>query len=127
MLLMGILMLLALVFSSDQLVNTVRGFLDNKFTLTQNPLIAPALTGGIINIMRANSRPKIGVPMPRLTSREKEVLELMAKGLMNRDIAQSLFVSEATVKNHVSSILRKLKANVRTEAVVAAIKSGLIS
>jgi DNA-binding NarL/FixJ family response regulator len=60
-----------------------------------------------------------------LTRRELEILELLGQGLRNRDIAQHLFVSEKTVKNHVSSILAKLHVNDRTEAAILANRHGL--
>lgn len=61
-----------------------------------------------------------------LTDREIEVLEMMAKGNNNRTIGQKLFISEKTVKNHVSSILKKLEVNDRTQAVIYAIKKGWV-
>ncbi len=60
------------------------------------------------------------------SSREIEVLELMAKGYSNKDIAASLYFSESTVKTHIQNIFHKLKVNDRTEAVTEAIKQGLI-
>jgi len=62
-----------------------------------------------------------------LTPRETEILRYMAKGFLNKQIAQSLSISEQTIKNHITSILRKLDANARTQAVITAIKRGLIS
>jgi DNA-binding NarL/FixJ family response regulator len=62
-----------------------------------------------------------------LTPRETEILKYMAQGCLNKQIANSLNISEQTIKNHITSILRKLDANARTEAVVTAIKRGLIS
>ena len=62
-----------------------------------------------------------------LTPRETEILRYIAQGYLNKQIAVELGISEQTIKNHVTSILRKLNANVRTEAVVVAIKQGLIS
>ena len=62
-----------------------------------------------------------------LTPREMEILQHMAKGSLNKQIAQTLNISEQTIKNHITSILRKLDANARTEAVITAIKRGLIS
>lgn len=62
-----------------------------------------------------------------LTPRETEILQYMAKGYLNKQIAQALSISEQTIKNHITSILRKLDANARTEAVITAIKRGLIS
>jgi DNA-binding NarL/FixJ family response regulator len=61
----------------------------------------------------------------QLTRREMEVLELLASGLRNRQIAQKLFLSEKTVRNHISAILGKLHANDRTEAALIAARHGL--
>ncbi|MEW6047656.1 MAG: response regulator transcription factor [Bacillota bacterium] len=63
---------------------------------------------------------------PLLTTRETEVLSLIAHGRTNRQIAQALVVSEKTVKNHVTSILRKLRLKDRTQAAVWAIRSGWV-
>jgi DNA-binding NarL/FixJ family response regulator len=65
--------------------------------------------------------------MSPLTPREIEILEYIAKGYLNKQIAMELGISEQTIKNHVTSILRKLNANARTEAVVLAIKRGMIT
>jgi DNA-binding NarL/FixJ family response regulator len=62
-----------------------------------------------------------------LTSREKEILSFIAQGYLNKQIAIELGISEQTIKNHVTSLLRKLNASARTEAVVLAIKQGLIT
>jgi DNA-binding NarL/FixJ family response regulator len=62
-----------------------------------------------------------------LTPRETEILSYMAQGFLNKQIAAKLTISEQTIKNHITSILRKLDANARTEAVVTAIRRGLIS
>jgi DNA-binding NarL/FixJ family response regulator len=61
-----------------------------------------------------------------LTDREREVLRLIGNGKRNRDIAQELFISEKTVKNHVSNILWKLQVNDRTEAALFASRQGLV-
>jgi len=62
-----------------------------------------------------------------LTSREKEVLKCITQGYSNKQIAYEFGISEQTIKNHVTSIIRKLNANSRTDAVVVAVKQGLIS
>ena len=61
-----------------------------------------------------------------LSEREMEVLQLMAKGFSNKEIGRSLWIGETTVKTHVSHILRKLGAADRTQAVLTAVKSGLV-
>ena len=62
-----------------------------------------------------------------LTTREQKVLQLVTNGLSNKDIGQTLHLSEGTVKVHVSHILRKLRVSSRTEAAVWASKRGLVS
>jgi DNA-binding NarL/FixJ family response regulator len=62
---------------------------------------------------------------PQLSGREREVLDLMAQGLDNRRIAQALFLSDKTVRNHVSSVLSKLEAPDRSEAIARARRAGL--
>ncbi len=61
-----------------------------------------------------------------LSARESEVLQLMARGYRNREIAQTLFISENTVRNHVISLLKKIGANNRTEGVAFSIQRGLV-
>jgi DNA-binding NarL/FixJ family response regulator len=60
-----------------------------------------------------------------LSRREMEILELLGKGKRNRDIAEILFITEKTVKNHITSIFEKLHVNDRTEAALLAQKHGL--
>jgi DNA-binding NarL/FixJ family response regulator len=65
-------------------------------------------------------------PRPQLSERELAVLRLVAAGFGNPEIARELFISENTVKNHVSSILTKLEADNRVQATVRGIREGLI-
>jgi DNA-binding NarL/FixJ family response regulator len=62
-----------------------------------------------------------------LTPRETEILTYMAQGFFNKQIALELSISEQTIKNHITSILRKLDANARTQAVITALKRGFIT
>jgi len=62
-----------------------------------------------------------------LTDREKEVLKLVSHGMTNADIAQTLFLSEGTVRNYVSSVLEKLDVDDRTQAAVLALRYGLVN
>src|SRR5215216_1237182 len=64
--------------------------------------------------------------LDRLTEREVEVLRLMARGMSNSEIADHLYLGEATVKTHVGRVLGKLDARDRVQAVVAAYESGLV-
>ncbi len=65
-------------------------------------------------------------PLHLLTRRECEVLQLLTDGRSNRGIGDDLYISEKTVKNHVSNILQKMNVNDRTQAVVVAIKNGWV-
>jgi DNA-binding NarL/FixJ family response regulator len=64
--------------------------------------------------------------LAQLSEREREILVWMARGLSNRDLATKLFVSETTVKTHVSSVLSKLGLSSRVQAVVVAYEAGVV-
>ena len=90
-------------------------------------VISPAATSTLIQRVReqeASARPVTAAPAD-LTGREVEILRLVAEGLDNTDIAERLFLSPSTVKNHVSSILGKLGVEGRVQAAVLAVRSGL--
>lgn len=86
-------------------------------------LLQPLIASKLIQQMQQPSYPEPGEP---LTVRELEVLQMLAEGQTNRQIADRLVVTERTVKFHVSSILAKLRAGNRTEAVAFAHQRGLI-
>lgn len=93
---------------------------------TSDSLLFPAAIRGLA-ALHATGRGADRVAQARLTEREGEVLELMAKGLSNAEIAAKLVVSVETVKTHVGNILAKLQARDRTQAVIAAYESGFVS
>ena len=61
-----------------------------------------------------------------LTPREREILQLLADGLSNGDVAEQLFISQETVKSHVRHVLTKLEADTRTQAVAIALREAII-
>ena len=91
-------------------------------------LLAPAITQRLIAEFVRRPPPGSGAPteLSELTERELEVLKLIARGLSNGEIASALFVSEATIKTHVTHVLTKLKLRDRVQAVVLAYESGLV-
>jgi len=72
-------------------------------------------------------RQQTGLPYQELTGRELQVLQLAADGLSNREIAGKLIISEKTVKNHIANIFSKLQVNDRTQAILYALRKGLVS
>jgi NarL family two-component system response regulator LiaR len=84
----------------------------------------PAVAQKLIQRMRKTDTPK---PMQELTARETEVLRCIARGLSNREIGDKLFISEPTVRTHVSNILMKLELPNRTQAALFAVREGLVS
>ena len=86
-------------------------------------LLQPIIASKLLRQVSQESTP----PVEALTPRELEVLELLAQGLQNKEIAVELVISERTVKFHVSAILNKLGAGNRTESVAIAAQRGLIT
>jgi len=88
-------------------------------------LIQPVFTTKLLDKLASElSRKSTG--MDALSDREIEVLDLMAKGVSNKDIADRLSITQSTVKTHVTSIFQKLNVTTRTEAVTTALKRGII-
>lgn len=105
----------------DQLVEAIR------VVASGEALIAPSITKRLIAEFAGRPKSKEVKGLEELTDREVEVLEQVARGLSNAEIAEELFVSETTVKTHVSHILTKLHLRDRVQAVVAAYESGLVT
>jgi DNA-binding NarL/FixJ family response regulator len=88
-------------------------------------LLAPTVTRRIIEAYVATHRPSPPVPaLDQLSAREKEVLTELARGQSNAEIGKQLYLSEATVKTHVASLLSKLRLRDRAQAIVYAYESG---
>ena len=93
-------------------------------------LLAPAITRAVIEEFArhpAGPAPAPPPPIGELTPREREVLDLLARGLSNPEICEQLVISEATAKTHVARILRKLDLRDRVQAVIYAYETGLIT
>lgn len=92
-------------------------------------LLAPSVTKTLIDEIarRPAGQPQAFPGIDRLTERELEVIRLMAKGLSNGEIADELYLGEATIKTHVGRVLAKLDARDRVQAVVVAYESGLVT
>ena len=91
--------------------------------------IAPRIAGALIESVRSSKLPEklqAAAPMPDLSRREREVLELVGEGCDNAEIAHRLYLSQSTVKNHVSTLLEKLGADNRVQAAVFGIRRGLV-
>jgi DNA-binding NarL/FixJ family response regulator len=88
--------------------------------------ISPRIARHLIRRIREPQEIDPGLTGADLTPRELEVLDLLARGLDNSEIASALFLSQHTIKNHVSSILTKLQVENRIQAAVRAVRGGLV-
>jgi DNA-binding NarL/FixJ family response regulator len=103
----------------DEVVKAIRG------TVTGKTFVDPSVAGKVLRQASSHQTQPATLITSKLTDREIEVLRLIARGLSNTDIADRLFLSEGTVRNHVSAILSKLGVSDRTQAAVIAIQHGL--
>jgi DNA-binding NarL/FixJ family response regulator len=129
---------------ADMFVATLRRAAAGQFPIDEEVVRYPAVAARILAQFREDSSavdsvvpeqppaPRLEPPPPlgplfvKLSPREIEILDLVARGNSNKIIARKLSISDQTVKNHVSAILRKLEVNDRTEAVVYALRNGWI-
>ena len=104
----------------EELINAIKG------TIAGKTYIDPSVAGKVL-INVAQNMPRQQPPVEiSLSEREQEVLQLMTQGLSNADIAGRLFLSEGTVRNYTSAIFSKLNVSDRTQAVILALRYGLV-
>jgi DNA-binding NarL/FixJ family response regulator len=101
--------------SGDDLVEAIR------CAVRGEPQLHPSIA---LRLMRR--RPTTGDPFADLTERERDVLKTLARGFSNKEIAQTLFLTETTVKGYVSTVLNKLGVSDRTQAALIAVRHGLV-
>ena len=108
----------------DELINAIRAVRDG------GSLVGPGPTRTLVErwaaLDAAAVDPPAPTPSPELTPREREILVGLAQGWSNRELAANLFVSEGTVKTHVSSLLSKLGLRSRVQAVIHAYETGVV-
>jgi DNA-binding NarL/FixJ family response regulator len=108
---------------ADELVRAVR------IVAAGDALLTPGVTRQLLDRVARRLPAPVGAgpaTLDELTEREREVLELLSRGMSNAEIAQALIVGEATVKTHVSNVLMKLGLRDRVQAVVLAYEIGLV-
>ena len=108
----------------DELVGAIRTLAGGD-TLVQ-PALTDRLLQGLASLPTPDDFTNLPTPEP-LTPRETEILRLLSSGFSNREIAESLFLAEGTVKNHISTLLGKLGVKDRTRAVLRALHLGILS
>jgi two-component system NarL family response regulator len=109
--------------SIEEVAGAIRQVVDGQSLIT--PSMASKLLAEFTNLAKkADARQ--AVISPKLTTRELEVLKLVAQGMSNKEIAAELYISENTVKNHVRNILEKLHLHSRMEAVVYAVREKIL-
>jgi two-component system, NarL family, response regulator LiaR len=103
----------------EGVLSAIRGTIEGK------TFIDPAVAGKVLNEITSSKNKPATLITSKLTEREVEVLRSLARGLSNEEIAKQLFLSEGTVRNHISSIVDKLGVSDRTQAAIIAIQHGL--
>jgi two-component system, NarL family, response regulator DegU len=114
--------------TADKLLETIRRVAHGEHPINESLTTRPKVAEQVLLQFQELSRRSEAEPfISPLTPREMEILKYIGQGYLNKQIAVELGISEQTIKNHVTSILRKLNANARTEAVVLALRKGLIT
>jgi DNA-binding NarL/FixJ family response regulator len=106
-----------------EVLKTIRAVADGEALF--GPVIATRLTSFFQNSKGVANQNEVALPFPDLTDREREVLELIAQGENNQEIAQQLHISAKTVSNHISNVFNKLQVADRAQAIVKARQAGL--
>jgi RNA polymerase sigma factor (sigma-70 family) len=111
-----------------QIVNIVRRVARGEYLINENVLSHPFVATRVLDQFRELARidQNADSVFSPLTPREVEILDCVARGNSNKEIASILGISDQTVKNHITSILRKLQVNDRTQAVIYALRHGWI-
>lgn len=116
--------------TSEELLDTVRKVSHGEFLIQDDVLAKPQLASRVLKSFREltveEEETETKDIYSPLSSREVEILDYIARGNSNKEIAKSLKISDQTVKNHITSILKKLSVNDRTAAVVHALRHGWI-
>jgi DNA-binding NarL/FixJ family response regulator len=117
---------------AQELLDAIARVADGEQLINQTVLSRPQLAWRVLNEFRnlseagdGQTRAPDASPMP-LSIREVEVLDCVAQGLSNKEIAEALFITEQTVKNHMTSVLRKLDVSDRVQAVLFAVRNGWV-
>ncbi len=111
----------------DDLAEGIRRVSRGEYLINDSLMNRPLLASRVLQQLRQMSSTTEAEPFfAPLSPREMEILDCIAKGNSNKEIARALKISDQTVKNHITSILRKLNVNDRTEAVVYAMRHGWI-
>ena len=106
--------------STDEIAATVRQAADDSQALSQD------LAASMLNEVRKLDSPAVAEADRVVTKREEEVLQLIADGCSTTEVASRLYISHKTVKNHLASIYQKLDARDRTQAVLRAVRMGIV-
>ncbi|NWF78164.1 MAG: response regulator transcription factor [Chloroflexi bacterium] len=112
--------------TAEELASTIRRAHKGEYPINESLMTRPRVAKQVLNQFRGFTKTMEGIAAP-LTRRETQILTYIAEGHSNKEIAHILEISEQTIKNHVSAILRKLNANDRAHAVALALHSGWIT